>query len=90
MGVIREHFLTKAEFKLKKGKTEKKCREYLPGITNVSKGPELTMYCKFKGLISKTICGSKNQCPRRKMEKAKQERQVGLMSEKTAKKFFEV
>lgn len=71
MGVIREHFLTKAEFKLKKGKTEKKCREYLPGITNVSKGPELTMYCKFKGLISKTIRGSKRSMSKKKDGKSK-------------------
>lgn len=71
MGVIREHFLAKAEFKLNKGKTEKKRRECLPGITNVSKGRELRMYGKLKGLISRIICGGKDQCPRRKMKKAK-------------------
>ena len=56
MGVIRECFLTRAEFKLNKDKTEKH-REYLPGITNVSKGRELRMYHRLNGLISRIICG---------------------------------
>ena len=71
MGVIRERFFTKAEYKLNKGKTEKKRRECLPGITNVSKGWELRMYRKLKGLISRIICGGKRSMSKKENEKGK-------------------
>ena len=70
VGVIRECFLTRAEFKLNKDKTEKH-REYLPGITNVSKGRELRMYHKLKGLISRIICGGKRSMSKKENEKGK-------------------
>lgn len=78
VGVIREHFFKRQNLKLNKGKTEKKHRECLPGITSISKDRELRMYHKLKGLNSRIICGGKRSMSKKENERQNEQDKLSL------------